>query len=76
MRWTGHIARMDEMINAYKTSVGKSGRNTFGDHRGRWEDNIKKDLVGMCDDVDWILMAQDSTHWQPPVNTVINLWFT
>jgi hypothetical protein len=34
MRWTGHVARMGEEKNAYRT----------GKHRRRWEDNNKMDL--------------------------------
>jgi hypothetical protein len=39
----GHVARMGEMRNVYKTLVGK-GMRPFGRPRRRWEDNIPMDL--------------------------------
>jgi hypothetical protein len=65
MRWTGHVARMGEVMGAYNILVGKSeGRRPLGRRRRRWEDNIKKDLreVGFGD-VDWINLAQDRDRW-------------
>jgi hypothetical protein len=38
MRWAGYVARMEEMINVYKTVVGKRQRRRS---RRRWEGNIK-----------------------------------
>jgi hypothetical protein len=39
-----------------------------------WEDNIKMDLRRIrCDDVDWIVLAQDKDQWRALVNTVMNL---
>jgi hypothetical protein len=61
MGWAGHVARMGEMRNVYKISVGKPrGRRPLGRPKRRWEDNIKTDLreVGW-EDVDWIHLAQD-----------------
>jgi hypothetical protein len=44
-RWmigTGYVARMEEMRNAYNTSVGKpEGKRPLGRPRRRWEDNIR-----------------------------------
>jgi hypothetical protein len=41
MRWAGHIARMGEMINAYKILVGKpKGRRTIVRPGGIWDYNI------------------------------------
>jgi hypothetical protein len=61
MRWTGHVARMGEMRNAYNILVGKSeGRRQVGRVRCRWGDNIRMDLRGIGrEDVDRILLSQD-----------------
>jgi hypothetical protein len=43
VRYVGRVARMRDMRNAYKVSVGRPRR--------RWEDNIRmyvKDTVGIC----------------------------
>jgi hypothetical protein len=45
MRWTGQVALMGEMINAYEIFVGKpEGKRPLGRHRRRWEDNVKMGL--------------------------------
>jgi hypothetical protein len=45
----------------------KLGRPMYG-----WEDNIKLHFKKTeCQGVDWIQLAQDRTHWQAVVNTVI-----
>ena len=61
LRWTGHIARMEQFRNAYRVLVGKpEGKRPLGRPRLRWEDNIKMDLreVG-CDPEEWIDLAED-----------------
>jgi hypothetical protein len=46
MRWTGHVARMGEKMNAYRLLVGKpEGRRPLGRPRRRWMNNIMMDLV-------------------------------
>ena len=41
LRWTGHVARMEEWRGAYRILVGKrEGRRTLERRRYRWEDNI------------------------------------
>jgi len=41
----GHVARMGETRNAYKTLVGKpEGKKSFGRPRLRWDGNITMDL--------------------------------
>jgi hypothetical protein len=38
MRYARHVARMEEMRNAYKMLVGKSeGKRTLGRPRRKWE---------------------------------------
>jgi hypothetical protein len=45
MSWVGHVARIGEMRNTYKISVGKPERNRpIGRSKRRWEDNIRMDL--------------------------------
>jgi hypothetical protein len=45
MRWAGHVARMGEKRNAYRTLVGKpEGNRPLGGPRSRWVDDIKMDL--------------------------------
>ncbi|KAJ4431639.1 hypothetical protein ANN_20238 [Periplaneta americana] len=39
LRWAGHVARMDESINAYSVLVGRpEGKIPLGRSRRRWED--------------------------------------
>jgi hypothetical protein len=45
LRWTGHVARMEESSGAYRVLVEKREERTpLGRLRHRWEDNIKMDL--------------------------------
>ena len=45
LRWTGHVARMEEGRSALKILVGKPTRQRpLGRLRRRWENNIKMDL--------------------------------
>jgi hypothetical protein len=42
MRSAGHVARMEEMRNAYNVLVGKlEGKRPLGRPKRRWEDNIR-----------------------------------
>jgi hypothetical protein len=57
MRWAGHVARIREKRNAYRTLVGKpEGKRPLGIPRRRWVDNIKVDLKeigwGCMDSID------------------------
>jgi hypothetical protein len=75
MRWVGHVARMAEKRNVYRSSVGKpEGKRPLGRPRRRWIDNIKMDLseIGLSV-VDWIGLAQDRYRWRYVVNAVMNL---
>jgi hypothetical protein len=38
------------------------------------EDNIKKDLKEIWEDMDWIYLDQYRDKWRAVVNTVMNLW--
>jgi hypothetical protein len=45
MRWAGHVARMWENRNAYRSSMGKlEGKRQLGTPRRRWVDNIRMDF--------------------------------
>jgi hypothetical protein len=45
MRWAGHVVRMGEKRNAYRTLVEKlKGKRPLRRERCRWVDNIKMDL--------------------------------
>jgi hypothetical protein len=47
MRWTEHVARIEEKRDVYKLLVGKpEGRRPLGRPRRRWVDNIRMD--GSC----------------------------
>jgi hypothetical protein len=75
MKWAGHVARMGEKRNAYRTFVGnQEGKRTLGRIRRRCEDNIKMDLREIAmSGVDWIDLAQDKDYWRAFMNTVMNL---
>ena len=42
LRWTGHVARMEEGWSAFKVLTGKVH---LGRPRRRWEDNILEEIV-------------------------------
>jgi hypothetical protein len=61
MRFTGHVARMEENKNAYRILIGKLvGKRSLKVYRRRWEDIIKVDLreIGW-DNIDWIHLAHN-----------------
>jgi hypothetical protein len=75
MKWTGHVARMEEKRNAYRLLVGKpEGRRPLGRPRRRWLDNIRMDLVEVgWGDVDWIGLTQNRDRNRALANSVLNL---
>ena len=45
MRWTGHVARMEEGRSDFKILTGKpAGKRLLGRPSLRWEDNSRMDL--------------------------------
>ena len=45
LRWTGHVARMEEGRIAFKILTSKpTEKRLLGTLRGRWDDNIRMDL--------------------------------
>ena len=74
----GAAYSMGEGRGVYRVLVGKpEGKRPLGRPRGRWEDNIKMDLLEMgCGGMDWIELAQGRDSWRALVNAVMNLPFT
>jgi hypothetical protein len=75
MKWAGHVARMEERINAYRILIGKpEGRRPLRRSKRRWVNNIKIDPREKGrDGIDWIDLAQDRDRWRALVNMVMNL---
>ena len=45
LRWTGHVARLEEGRSAFKILTGKpTGKSPLGRPGHRWEDNFGMDL--------------------------------
>ena len=68
MRW----ARGERRVQGFGGET--CGKETTGETRRTWENNIKMDLqeVG-CGGMDWIQLAQDRDRWRALVNAVMNL---
>jgi hypothetical protein len=75
MRWAGHVARMGERRGVYRILVGKpEGKKPHGRPRRKWKDNIKMDLQEVvCEDMDWMELAQDRDSWRALVAAAMNL---
>jgi hypothetical protein len=78
LRWTGHVAHVGEMKNAYKILVGEpQGKISLAKPRRRWECNIKMGLSNIgWGDVDWFLSSLDSNQWRYLVNMVVTVNFS
>jgi hypothetical protein len=75
MKWAdGHVVRMGQIRNGYKSLVGKSeGKRLLGRPRCRGKDNIRMDLKDIgWEDVDWMYLDQDTEKWRVAVNTVMD----
>ena len=60
LRWTGHVARMEEGRSAFRILRGiPTKRRPFGMPRSRWKDNIRMDLkeIGV-NTRNWVVSAQ------------------
>ena len=45
LRWTGHVARMEEDKRAFKILTGKpTGKRPLGRHRCRYKDRVRMDF--------------------------------
>jgi hypothetical protein len=72
LRWTGHVARMEEGRSAFKILTGK---RLLGRPRRRWEDNIRMDLEEICINTKrWVGSAQVRDYWRALVNAPLKLW--
>jgi len=77
LRWTGHVATMEEGRSAFKMLTGKSSvKRPLGRPRSRWGDNIRMDLeeVGI-NAGNWVNSAQDRNYWRALLNAALNPWF-
>ena len=76
LRWTGHVARMEEGMSAFKILTGKpTGKRPLEVPRRRWEDNIRMDLEVIGINLgNWVDSAQDRDYWRALVNAALNLW--
>ena len=74
LRWTGHVARMEQFRNAYRVLVGKpESKSSLGRPRRRWEDNITMDLREVsCDPRDLLALAEDRDQWRAYVRAVMS----
>ena len=70
LRWTGHVARMEESRSAFRVLTGNpTGKRPLGRPRHRWKDNIKMDFkeIGIntrnCVD-----LHHDRDYWKALVN--------
>jgi hypothetical protein len=74
MRWSGHIARIEEIKNAKNNPAGKSKvKRPLGRPNHEWEGNDKIDLREIrWKTVDWIHLPQDRGQWRALLNTVMN----
>jgi hypothetical protein len=75
LRWADHVACMGERRCAYRALVGKpERRRPFEKPCCRYEDNIRKDLLKVGWDMDWIDLAQERDRW-PALVTAVNFGF-
>jgi hypothetical protein len=69
----GHVARVREVRNAYKMSMGKPERKRpFGKPRYRWEDNIKMDLGEIVSQLHSSGSGNEPSVWQLVKKTLLH----
>jgi hypothetical protein len=75
LRWTGLVARMEEVRSAFKIlTVKPTGKRPVGRPRRRWEDNIIMYLEEIGINAgNWVDSAQDRDYWRALVNAASNL---
>ena len=75
LRWTWHVARMEEGRSAFKILTGKpTGKRPLGRPRRRWEDNIRMDLEEIVISAgNWVDSSQDRNDWRALLNAALNL---
>ena len=77
LRWTGHVARMEEGRSAFKILSGKpTGKRPLGRPMRRWEGNARMDLKTIYINTrNWVDSAQDRVYFRTLVNVALNLRF-
>ena len=75
LRWSGHVARMEEGRSPFKILTGKpTGKRPLGRPRRRWDDNIRMDLEEIGINArNWVDSAQDRNYWRALVNAALSL---
>ena len=75
LRWTGHVARMEEGRSAFKILTGTpTGKRPLGKSRHRWKDNIRIDFEEMGINAgNWVDSAQSRDYWRAFLNAALNL---
>ena len=70
LRWTGHVAGMEEGRSAFKILIVTcEGKRPLGRPRRRWENNIRMDLKGIgINTRNWVDSSQDKDYWRVLVN--------
>jgi hypothetical protein len=76
LRWTGHVARMEEGRSAFKILTCQPiGKKPLGRPRRRWEDNIRMDVKEVGINMrNWVDSAHDRDYWRALKNAALNLW--
>ena len=70
LRWTGHVARMEEGRSAFKIVTGNI---PLGRPRRRWEDNIRMYLGEIGINTGYFVdSVQDRDYWRVLVNAALN----
>jgi hypothetical protein len=73
MTWSGCVAWIGKK-NTYRILVGKPKRMNYEEHRHRWEDNVKMNLIRQGG-MDWTNLIQDRDQWRPLGNMLKTLRF-
>ena len=75
LRWTGHVARMEEDRSAFKIVTGKpTGKRRLGRTRRRWEGNIRIGLEEIGINAgNWVDSVQNRNYLRARVNAAFNL---
>ena len=75
LRWTAHVARIEEGRSAFKILTGKpTGKRPLGRTRRIREDNIRMDLEEKGINAgNWVDSTQDWDYWRALVNAALNL---
>ena len=70
LRWTGHVAKMEEGRTVLKMLTGKpTGKRPLGRNRRRWEDNIRMDLEEIGINAgNWVDLTQDRDYCRALMN--------